>query len=183
MRQVHERDKFDLANAHHSAFIGGSQPTGISMTTDIKTQGSVSAQIAALHDMPMGNLWRLWDAHFSRRPGTWSRDYVASRLAHKIQEKAFGAIDPNIKRRLMRMGESQSKLGHRRKLDDQLLPGTVLVREWAEDTHRVTVMPDGQFELDGKVFKSLSAAARHITGTQWSGPKFFGLLDVPRGVK
>jgi hypothetical protein len=31
------------------------------------------------------------------------------------------------------------------------------------------------YELDGKRFKSLSAAARHITGTQWSGPKFFGL--------
>ena len=31
--------------------------------------------------------------------------------------------------------------------------------------------------LAGQVFKSLSAAARHITGTQWNGPKFFGLRD------
>jgi hypothetical protein len=31
--------------------------------------------------------------------------------------------------------------------------------------------------LNGQVFKSLSAAARHITGTRWNGPKFFGLRD------
>jgi hypothetical protein len=39
----------------------------------------------------------------------------------------------------------------------------------------VTVTPDGLYELNGQVFKSLSAAARHITGTRWNGPKFFGL--------
>lgn len=37
------------------------------------------------------------------------------------------------------------------------------------------ITPDGLYALDGQVFKSLSAAARHITGTQWNGPKFFGL--------
>lgn len=39
----------------------------------------------------------------------------------------------------------------------------------------MTVTPEGLYALDGQVFKSLSAAARHITGTQWNGPKFFGL--------
>ena len=31
------------------------------------------------------------------------------------------------------------------------------------------------FEYEGRRYKSLSAVARHITGTQWSGPAFFGL--------
>ena len=44
-------------------------------------------------------------------------------------------------------------------------------------SHRVTVTPDGLYELNGQVFKSLSAAARHITGTRWNGPRFFGLRD------
>jgi len=52
-----------------------------------------------------------------------------------------------------------------------------LVREWDEREYRVTVTSAGLYELDGQLFKSLSAAARHITGTQWSGPKFFGLID------
>lgn len=35
--------------------------------------------------------------------------------------------------------------------------------------------PEGGFQLDGKAWKSLSAIAKHITGTDWSGPRFFGL--------
>ena len=31
------------------------------------------------------------------------------------------------------------------------------------------------FEYQGQRFKSLTAIARHITGTPWSGPAFFGL--------
>ena len=141
---------------------------------------SVAAQVAALTNLPMDELWALWDGFYRKRPGTWSRDYVASRLAYKIQEHAFGGIDPDIHRRLLRMGETQSKLGQRSSVDSQLLPGTVLLREWGETSYRVTVTPDGRFEMGGKVFKSLSAASRHITGTNWSGPAFFGLVKKIR---
>ena len=37
-----------------------------------------------------------------------------------------------------------------------------------------TVLEDG-FEYQGRRYKSLSAAARAITGTRWNGPLFFGL--------
>jgi len=60
---------------------------------------------------------------------------------------------------------------------------TVLLREWGETSYRVTVTPEGRFELGGKVFKSLSAASRHITGTNWSGPRFFGLVQDSRRVR
>jgi hypothetical protein len=55
-----------------------------------------------------------------------------------------------------------------------LPPGTRLVREWQDRTHHVSVLADG-FEHDGRTYRSLSAIARHITGTPWSGPLFFGL--------
>lgn len=55
-----------------------------------------------------------------------------------------------------------------------LYPGTRLLREWQGRTHHVVVVSDG-YEYDGKVWRSLSAIARAITGTQWSGPQFFGL--------
>jgi hypothetical protein len=54
-------------------------------------------------------------------------------------------------------------------------PGSRLVREWHGTVYQVSVLSNG-FELNGKTFKSLSAIARHITGTPWSGPKFFGLV-------
>ncbi len=55
-------------------------------------------------------------------------------------------------------------------------PGTVLVREWDRQSHRVTVMADG-FAWNGKTYDSLSKVAFAITGTKWNGPRFFGLRD------
>lgn len=55
-----------------------------------------------------------------------------------------------------------------------LSPGTRLLREWQEVTHEVLVVPEG-FNHLGKTYKSLSAVAKAITGTHWSGPVFFGL--------
>lgn len=139
---------------------------------------SVAARLAALPGLPMAELWKLWDEFYPRRPGTWNRDYVASRVAYKIQETAYGGIDPNIRGKLMRLGESQSAFGKRRGGEIHLMPGTVLLREYQSREYRVTVTPEGFYELEGKRFKSLSAAARHITGCQWSGPVFFGLKQT-----
>ncbi len=57
--------------------------------------------------------------------------------------------------------------------------GSVLEREYGGVIHRVTVMDDG-VEYGGRRFRSLSAVAREITGTHWSGPRFFGLTGGPR---
>jgi hypothetical protein len=58
--------------------------------------------------------------------------------------------------------------------------GALLVREWNGRTYQVEVVKDG-FVLDGKTWQSLSAIAKHITGTIWSGPRFFGLTKVGAG--
>ncbi len=59
-----------------------------------------------------------------------------------------------------------------------LKPGLRLVREWRGETHTILLIEDG-FEWNGKRRRSLSAIAREITGTQWSGPRFFGLKPRP----
>ena len=60
----------------------------------------------------------------------------------------------------------------------RLKPGLRLVREWRGETHTVLVLEDG-FEWNGERRRSLSAIAREITGTRWSGPRFFGLKPRP----
>ena len=52
--------------------------------------------------------------------------------------------------------------------------GTRLVREYGGVQHVVTVRAD-DFEYEGRPYRSLSAIARHITGTRWNGWVFFGL--------
>ena len=55
-----------------------------------------------------------------------------------------------------------------------LHPGSRLVREWKGNQHVVDVAEKG-FVFDGKTYRSLSAIAKKITGSHWSGPRFFGL--------
>jgi Protein of unknown function (DUF2924) len=50
----------------------------------------------------------------------------------------------------------------------------VLVRDYQGQRYTVTVAPDG-FDWQGTTYASLSAIARAITGTAWSGPRFFAL--------
>ena len=64
--------------------------------------------------------------------------------------------------------------GRRPRHDIHLLEGTKLLREWRGVTHEVTVI-EGGYEHQGRRYRSLSAVARAITGTPWSGPLFFGL--------
>ena len=52
--------------------------------------------------------------------------------------------------------------------------GTRLIREFRDVRYEVLVAERG-FEFEGRKYRSLSAIAREITGTQWNGPAFFGL--------
>lgn len=142
----------------------------------MNTNESIAAQVAALPNLPIKELWVLWDRFYPRRPENPNRHYLESRVAYKIQEEAYGGLSPDTKRRLANIGMCHSKIKIRRPAQDiQLAPGTVLIREWGSQDHQVTVTAEGHFAYQGKDFKSLSAVARHITGTAWSGPLFFGL--------
>ncbi len=140
---------------------------------DTHHTGSVSTQLAlALPSLPMADPWALCDQHFlRRRPGHRDRNYVESRLAYRIQELAYSTLPNNVRKLLVEAGAKHSKIktSTGRSAQTLLMPGTTLIREREEREYRVTVTPDGLYALDGQVFKSLSAAARHITGTRWNG--------------
>ena len=150
--------------------------------------GTVSAQIAALPALPMAELSALWDQYFPRRPKHINRSFLESRLAYRIQEMAYGAVPVGIRRHLVEAGAAHSKIKHRVQASDtdrqqHLMPGTVLIREWDEREHRVVVTPESQCECEGRTFRSLSAVARHITGVQRNGPRFFGLRGEKVGAQ
>ena len=91
-------------------------------------------------------------------------------LAHEIQCRAFGDLSAAT-RRLLRQALAADGTTHRTR---QLAPGARLIREWNGRTHEVAVVADG-FRWQGRTWSSLSRIAREITGTAWSGPRFFGL--------
>jgi len=54
--------------------------------------------------------------------------------------------------------------------------GTRLIREWRGISHEVLIEVN-HFVWQQRKYKSLSEIAREITGTRWSGPRFFGLKN------
>jgi hypothetical protein len=97
-------------------------------------------------------------------------------IAARLQERAFGGLDRDSLKFL------QSLARHQRPARRQLKPGTVLVREYQGQRHIVTTVRDG-FDWQGTTYPSLSAIARAITGTAWSGPRFFALQAAGDGSK
>jgi hypothetical protein len=105
-----------------------------------------------------------------RRPG-FTKDLIARFLCWHIQEQAFGGLDPKAAKHLASLARGDwSPADHPRRLK----PGTVLVREYQGERHTVTVIANG-FVWREATYASLSTIARAITGTNWSGPRFFGL--------
>jgi Protein of unknown function (DUF2924) len=100
-------------------------------------------------------------------------------LAYKLQEQRQGGLSRDTRTMLRHAAAAGEEPPRLVPLPRKLTPGTRLVRDWHGVGHSVTVLDRG-FEYDGRSWKSLSAIAREITGTQWNGPKFFGLAERPR---
>lgn len=134
---------------------------------------SVLIQLAALKDKSISDLKAMWTDLFDKPPPPVAGCvYLESRLGYRIQELAYGGLKPETVKRLDALATHGVDPGKRR--IERPLAGTRLVREWQGVEHHVTTLVDG-FEWQGRRFKSLSAVAKAITGTQWNGPAFFGL--------
>ncbi|MBX3129309.1 MAG: DUF2924 domain-containing protein [Polyangiaceae bacterium] len=126
---------------------------------------------------------RLWRAPHNRR-------YLRKRLAWRIQELAEGGLPASALERIAQLGDDVPERWRMRQAaqvqdlgtvqpieprDPRVPPvGTVLRRVFNGVAHEVTVCSEG-FEHGGERFKTLSAVAKHITGTPWNGFLFFGL--------
>ena len=133
-------------------------------------------EIAALRQATPADLKERWRALYrTEPPRRISRDLLIRALAYRIQEKALGGLKPSTRRLLAKVAADASA---RRPIEvapePDLKPGTVLLREWHGTQHQVIVREDG-IVFQGKQYKSLSQVAYRITGTKWSGPRFFGL--------
>lgn len=147
------------------------------MTTHapLPDNATISARIAQLPLLPMDSLWALWDEHFDQRPNHHHRTWLESRLAYKLQERAYGGLKVSVRRKLESTGETGVLPKNLQRDADRLLPGTILTRTYDDIDHHVLVRGVRDFEYRGQRFTSLSAIARVITGSPWSGPLFFGL--------
>ena len=139
------------------------------MRQPVTDAAAIAVEVARIRALGPDGLRRTWRTVFGRTPpASLSTGLLARMIAWHIQERAFGGLDRDSRRfldSLARRGGSPRR---------QLKPGTVLVRDYHGQRHTVTVVSDG-FDWQGATYPSLSAIARAITGTAWSGPRFFAL--------
>lgn len=123
-------------------------------------------QLAELEGMSRDQLARRWQASFGMSAPTLSRSTLLRQaVAWHLQTQELGGLSLVEKRQIAAGTPNTSK---------EASVGSRLIRVWQHQTHQVTVIANGYLYQD-KHWKSLSAIARHITGTAWSGPVFFGL--------
>jgi hypothetical protein len=132
--------------------------------------------LARLPELDLGELRQQWRALYkSDASPHLSRELLVRAVAYRMQEITLGGLRPGQQRQLRQFAR-QLKENREEPIRarPELKPGTRLVREWQGRTYEVLVL-DGAFSWQGTSYRSLSAVARKITGTPWSGPLFFGL--------
>ena len=125
---------------------------------------------AGLCGLSRADLIARWvELHGSAPNKTMTKDLLVRGIAYAIQEQQLGGLTLVEKKALaaLAQGKANSTRG-------SLKPGTRLYRTWQGVTQEVLVL-EGGYSWRGESYASLSEVARAITGTRWSGPRFFGL--------
>ena len=133
-------------------------------------------RLAGLATMSPAQLRAEWQRLLRNAPPPISPDLLRREIAYRLQEAASGGLTRQVSRDLTdirkRIVQGSSPLPSTAM---RLKPGTRLLRTWRGKTYSVLVGDTG-FLFNDRLFPSLSPIAQEITGTPWSGPRFFGLL-------
>jgi hypothetical protein len=170
------------------------QPSG-SGPTLVGPDPRIDAELESLGSQDIHALRKRWRKLFRNpAPPHLPRYLLLRMVAYRIQADAFGDLD----RETVRFLDQVAKDWQSRRRSGEIRPpkspppippvlgkrslkaGAILVREHAGELQRVVVLENG-FAWNGTTYQSLSEVARAMTGTNWNGPRFFGLREkTPR---
>ncbi|MEM8540421.1 MAG: DUF2924 domain-containing protein [Pseudomonadota bacterium] len=133
-------------------------------------------QINQLDELSRIELVEVWFKQFKYRPPKGVKRGLLERAAgYRLQAKRRGGLRADTRKALLTIAAGKNP-----ELDalpkQKMATGSRLIREWHGQTHYVDVTDDG-FEWNEERYSSLSAIALAITGTKWSGPRFFGVAS------
>lgn len=132
----------------------------------------VAARSVELGKLDRTELCKAWKRKFGQAPPHYtSIGFMRKVLLWEEQSAVAGGIPPYLVRALK--SAAADRVASTTASHD-LKPGALLIREWNGRSYQVEVTSGG-FQFDGREYRSLSAISRKITGTTWSGPRFFGL--------
>jgi hypothetical protein len=143
---------------------------------DMSYASSADEKISDLARLDLESLRTAWKQEYGKPPvGRLSRELLSRALAWQLQANRYGGLSKAVIRaRATQVAVLQSTGSVSGAQPAAYKAGTKLIREWQGQVHEVIVLDDG-YRWAGGHYKSLSQIARCITGTRWSGPRFFGL--------
>jgi hypothetical protein len=130
-----------------------------------------SPDLTDLVEMNKEELIRSWIemGRSSPPPASLSKDLLIRGLAYELQARSSGELTRR------EIADLRSFIDPRKgRVSARIKAGSRLLRLWQGRTHEVVVLESG-FLWEGEEYETLSVIARAITGTRWSGPRFFGL--------
>ena len=149
---------------------------------DGTSDAELERTLASLKIMKLDQLRDAWRRLLHLEPPLRSATVLRAELGWALQARVFGDLDAKTRKQLAVLARSISASRTKGEQPVPLAPGTTLVREWRGRELHIDVVEDG-FVFKGQHFKSLSAVARQIAGSRWSGPRFFGLIENPPAKK
>jgi len=163
----------------------------------------LQSEVALLRVMTTGELRAKYREVFQQESPSRHRERLVRRIAWKLQALAEGGLSERARRRAEEIADDGDiriripamkisplvaqtavlSFAPKPKAEPSRgapppMAGSVITKEYHGRQLRVLVRENG-FEFEGQRFGSLSAVARHITGTQWNGKRFFGV--TPKG--
>ena len=136
---------------------------------------NLKSEVARLRDLGRAHLQQLWRGLYgSDPPEQISQQLLIQAVAHRLQVKALGGLNFSTRRALEKAAEDLGSKRAPRSARQVVDSPVILIRVWRGESHQVTTLKEG-VQYRGERYGSLSEVARKITGTRWSGPRFFGL--------
>jgi hypothetical protein len=154
---------------------------------EVRMGSKIAQKIETLRGAPLKELQEAYLVYFPGKKASNNRTYLWRRVAYRIQELEFGELADEAKAKLKALMKAYdpvnniaikpqaSRPGNLSKRDHRLpIPGTVITKEYKGSRIQVKTLEKG-FEWNGKIYRSLTAIAKEITGAHWNGFLFFNL--------
>lgn len=147
----------------------------------------IAQKIEALKELPLKALKVAYSEHFPDKKTSNNRTYIWRRVAYRTQELEQGELTTLAKAKLTSLMDAYDPVNNATlkpqastpdiatKRDQRLpLPGTIITKDYKDTRIQVKTLEKG-FEYNGKIYRSLTAIAKEITGAHWNGFLFFNL--------
>lgn len=149
-----------------------------------KNSSDMADVVEGIMALPRAELIAMWPEHYGDPPPkAISTRLLVCSIAYAVQAETFGGLSKRSQKQLVSLANlakpthgPQISKGRAASSRMGITPsqGTKFVRDWNGRSHVVEVMESG-FLWQGKIHRSLTAIAFSITGSRWSGPRFFGV--------